>query len=115
VEGSLCRLGMLRPDNAGPPDPEVRLGYPNRHAGPGHACDRHDLGPVYGRGQEGGRRSEVHLTLETRVELQAYRDQVLSSSVPARVAVEHASTLGWNRYVGDGGVVIGIHTFGTAG
>ena len=32
----------------------------------------------------------------------------------ARVAVEQASTLGWDRYVGDGGAVIGMHTFGAS-
>jgi transketolase len=45
---------------------------------------------------------------------QAYRDQVLPPSVKARVAIEQASTLGWDRYVGDGGAVIGMHTFGAS-
>ncbi len=45
---------------------------------------------------------------------QAYRDEVLPPSVKARVAVEQASTLGWDRYVGDGGAVIGMHTFGAS-
>ena len=45
---------------------------------------------------------------------QAYRDQVLPPSVKARVAVEEASTLGWDRYVGDGGAVIGMRTFGAS-
>ena len=43
-----------------------------------------------------------------------YRDEVLPPSVTARVAVEQASTLGWDRYVGDGGAVIGMHTFGAS-
>ena len=43
-----------------------------------------------------------------------YRDQVLPPSVKARVAIEQASTLGWDRYVGDGGAVIGMHTFGAS-
>ena len=38
---------------------------------------------------------------------QSYRDAVLPPSVKARVAVEEASTLGWDRYVGDGGAVVG--------
>src|SRR5262249_29633424 len=38
----------------------------------------------------------------------------ISPSVRARVAVEEASTLGWDRYVGDGGAVIGMHTFGAS-
>jgi len=45
---------------------------------------------------------------------QEYRDEVLPPSVKARVAIEQASTLGWHRYVGDGGAVIGMHTFGAS-
>jgi transketolase len=45
---------------------------------------------------------------------QAYRDEVLPPAVKARVSVEQASTLGWDRYVGDGGAVIGMHTFGAS-
>jgi len=43
-----------------------------------------------------------------------YREEVLPASVTARVSVEEASTLGWDRYVGHGGVKIGMHTFGTS-
>ena len=43
-----------------------------------------------------------------------YRDEVLPPAVRARVAVEQASTLGWDRYVGDGGAVVGMHTFGAS-
>ncbi|MGE5409122.1 MAG: transketolase [Syntrophothermus sp.] len=42
----------------------------------------------------------------------AYRDEVLPPTVRRRVAIEEAATLGWERYVGDEGVVLGIHTFG---
>ena len=45
---------------------------------------------------------------------QGYRDEVLPPSVRARVAVEQASTLGWDRYVGDGGAVVGMRTFGAS-
>jgi len=45
---------------------------------------------------------------------EAYRRQVLPPEVRARVAVEQASTLGWDRYVGDGGAVVGMHTFGAS-
>jgi transketolase len=45
---------------------------------------------------------------------QAYCDSVLPRDVPARVAVEQASTFGWDRYVGSRGVVIGMSTFGTS-
>jgi transketolase len=80
--------------------------------------------------------SEVHLALAARDELQsgglstrvvsmpcwelfdrqsqAYRDEVLPPDVRARVSIEEASTLGWDRYVGDAGAVIGMHTFGAS-
>jgi len=43
-----------------------------------------------------------------------YREQVLPRSVSARVSVEEASTLGWARYVGSGGLSIGLDTFGAS-
>ena len=43
-----------------------------------------------------------------------YQDSVLPPKVKARVAVEQASTLGWERYVGRGGKVIGMKTFGAS-
>ena len=80
--------------------------------------------------------SEVQLALKARDELETdgiatrvvsmpcwelfdrqppeYRDQVLPRAVKARIAVEQASTLGWDRYVGDGGAVVGMHTFGAS-
>jgi transketolase len=80
--------------------------------------------------------SEVQLALEARDELEAggirtrvvsmpcwelfdrqpleYREQVLPGRVKARVAVEQGSTLGWDRYVGDQGAVVGMHTFGAS-
>jgi transketolase len=45
---------------------------------------------------------------------EAYRDEVLPPGVTARVSVEEASTLGWDRYVGSDGVKVGMHTFGTS-
>lgn len=45
---------------------------------------------------------------------QAYRDSVLLPTVRARVAVEAGATLGWWRYVGDHGKVIGIDHFGAS-
>ncbi len=44
----------------------------------------------------------------------SYRDAVLPPSVTARVSVEEASTIGWDRYVGFGGTKVGMHTFGTS-
>ncbi|WP_328743060.1 transketolase family protein [Streptomyces caniferus] len=43
-----------------------------------------------------------------------YRDSVIPPGVRARVAIEQAATLGWDRYVGDGGAVVGMHTFGAS-
>src|SRR5262249_14123367 len=45
---------------------------------------------------------------------QEYRDTVLPPGVKARVAVEQASTFGWERYVGSSGHVIGMKTFGAS-
>jgi transketolase len=45
---------------------------------------------------------------------QEYRNSVLPPSVKARVAVEQASTFGWERYVGSEGRVIGMKTFGAS-
>ncbi len=43
-----------------------------------------------------------------------YRNTVLPPTFPARISVEAGVTQGWNRYVGDGGEVIGIDTFGAS-
>ncbi len=45
---------------------------------------------------------------------QDYRDSVLPPGVTARISIEEASTLGWDRYVGPGGRTIGMHTFGSS-
>src|SRR6266480_4026363 len=45
---------------------------------------------------------------------EAYRDSVLPPDITARVAVEQASTFGWERYVGQSGRVIGMKTFGAS-
>ena len=47
-------------------------------------------------------------------ESEEYRESVLPESVQARVAVEQASTLGWDRYVGPQGQIVGMHTFGAS-
>ena len=43
-----------------------------------------------------------------------YRESVFPPSVKARVAVEQASTFGWDRYVGSDGAIIGMETFGSS-
>ncbi len=43
---------------------------------------------------------------------QAYRDTVLPPAITTRVTVEEASPIGWDRYAGPKGIVLGMHTFG---
>ena len=43
---------------------------------------------------------------------EAYRDTVLPPAIEARVTVEEASPIGWDRYAGSKGMVLGVHTFG---
>jgi transketolase len=43
-----------------------------------------------------------------------YRDEVLPPSVVARVGIEAASPLGWERWVGQDGDVIGLNRFGAS-
>ncbi|MBO0737301.1 MAG: transketolase, partial [Alphaproteobacteria bacterium] len=45
---------------------------------------------------------------------EVYRASVLPPDVTRRVAVEQASTLGWERYTGLRGTVIGMRTFGAS-
>jgi len=80
--------------------------------------------------------SEVHLALEARELLggrgvssrvvslpswelfeeqpESYRTDVLPPEIDARVSVEAAATLGWERYVGLHGAVIGLDRFGAS-
>ena len=45
---------------------------------------------------------------------QEYRNQVLPPEIKARIAIEAGSPLGWHRYVGDQGLVIGLDHFGAS-
>ncbi len=80
--------------------------------------------------------SEVHLIIAAAMELEkegiaaravslpswelfqqqprAYRDEILPPSITARLAVEAASPLGWERFVGLQGAAIGMETFGAS-
>jgi transketolase len=83
-----------------------------------------------------GTGSEVHIILEAKARLlekgvaarvvsmpswelfektsQKYKDRVLLPDVQARLAVEAGSEMGWCRYVGTRGAVIGINSFGAS-
>ncbi|MCG6972943.1 MAG: transketolase [Desulfobacterales bacterium] len=83
-----------------------------------------------------GTGSEVHIVLEAKSLLnekgiavrvvsmpswelfektsQKYKDRVLLPDVPVRLAVETGSQMGWCRYVGSGGDVVGIDGFGAS-
>ena len=58
----------------------------------------------------------VSLPCWERFELQdrAYRDSVLPPSVRARVSVEAGVSLGWERWVGDAGAIVGLDHFGAS-
>jgi len=43
-----------------------------------------------------------------------YREKVLPSSIPVRVAIEAGRSLGWERYVGCEGTIIGVDRFGAS-
>ncbi|WP_210610110.1 transketolase [Priestia flexa] len=43
-----------------------------------------------------------------------YKESVIPKSVKKRLGIEMASTLGWERYVGDEGQVLGINHFGAS-
>ena len=45
---------------------------------------------------------------------QAYRDAVLPPAIKARVTVEQGTVIGWDRYAGASGKIIGMHTFGAS-
>jgi len=44
----------------------------------------------------------------------SYRDEVLPPGVTARVSVEAGASLGWERWVGTAGAIVGIDRFGAS-
>ena len=44
----------------------------------------------------------------------AYREEILPPAVKARISIEAAATFGWERFVGDGGLCIGLNRFGAS-
>ncbi len=44
-----------------------------------------------------------------------YRNAVLPPDITARVTVEMGAVIGWDRYAGPTGTIIGMHTFGASG
>ena len=45
---------------------------------------------------------------------QAYKNEVIPPHVTARVGIEMGSSFGWERFIGDQGLMIGIDTFGAS-
>jgi len=45
---------------------------------------------------------------------QAYRDEVLPPAIRARVAIEQASSFGWERWTGTDGAIVAMSTFGAS-
>jgi transketolase len=43
-----------------------------------------------------------------------YKNSVIPHDIPARLAVEAGITMGWRKYVGDAGVILGIDHFGAS-
>jgi transketolase len=66
--------------------------------------------------EEGVGARVVSMPSRERFEAQpeSYRKEVLPSEVAARLAIEAASSLGWDRYVGPRGDVMGIDHFGAS-
>jgi transketolase len=46
---------------------------------------------------------------------QAYRDEVIPPHIRARVSVEAGATFGWERWIGEHGVAIGLDRYGASG
>jgi len=44
----------------------------------------------------------------------AYRESVLPAAIRKRVTVEAAATLGWHKFAGDEGIIIGIDRYGAS-
>ncbi len=45
---------------------------------------------------------------------ESYRDEVLPPDVRGRVGIEQAASIGWDRYIGTGGAIVAMHTFGAS-
>jgi transketolase len=45
---------------------------------------------------------------------ESYREEVLPSTITARVSIEAAATFGWERWIGDRGIAIGVDRFGSS-
>ena len=87
-------------------------GHPDRHGQRGLAL-RAGLRGADRPGREGRVVSMPSSELFERQD-ESYRARVLPAEVTARVAVEQATTIGWERYVGLTGAKIGMHSFGAS-
>ena len=103
----------------------ARGGYVLREASGGTPRadpDRHGLGAAAGvrrrRDARGRRHPDPRRVAPVlgalRRQDQAYRDEVLPPAVRKRVSVEVGVSLGWERWVGDEGAIIGLDHFGAS-
>src|SRR3954452_21691830 len=80
-----------------------------------------ELGPTLAAGRAlAGEGRAVRVVSIPCVELfeaqdEAYRESVIPRSVPARLAVEAGASMGWWKWVGDRGDVVGMDRFGASG
>jgi transketolase len=49
-----------------------------------------------------------------RAQPKRYQEQVLPKAVTARVSIEAGVTMGWERFVGDRGIAIGVDQYGAS-
>lgn len=49
-----------------------------------------------------------------RAQPKSYQEQVLPKAVTARVSIEAGVTFGWERFVGDRGVALGVDRYGAS-
>ncbi|WP_166241221.1 transketolase [Paenibacillus turpanensis] len=67
--------------------------------------------------EEGVQARVVSMPSWERFEKQSkeYKNSILPSDIKARLAVEMALPMGWEKYVGDSGAILGIETYGASG
>ena len=102
--------GWLRPARGGRRN---AAGHPHRHRLGAPAGVRRG-GPARSRRDPGTRRVACPAGSSSTLQDQAYRDSVLPPDVRKRVSVEAGVSMGWERWVGDEGAIIGLDHYGAS-